>query len=109
MNTEYNVGYTFIYEFQIKSLDKKIFTRLKTGEIKMFVKKLQTIMKNNVTRIQDTNSRRLTHLQLNRGATLCTKQVDVKKGRFIDVSASRIKPAFACFSKRLLKFVLLII
>lgn len=74
----------------------------------MFVKKLRTIMKNNVTRIQDTNSRRLTHLQLNRGVTLCTKQADVKKGRFIDVSTSRIKPSFACFSKRLLKFVLLI-
>lgn len=43
-------------------------------------------MTNNVTRIQDINSRRLTHLQLNRGTTLCTKQVDVKKGRFIDVS-----------------------
>lgn len=24
MNTEYNIGYIFIYEFQIKSLDEKI-------------------------------------------------------------------------------------
>lgn len=62
---------------------------------------------NNMTRIRDTNSRRLTHLQLNRGATLCTNQVDVRKERFIDVSVSRIKPAFACFSKRPNSFCLL--